>query len=76
MVATLGALFLGDTVVVLPKFDPHAVWEAVQRHHVNVLSVIGDAMARPLMEALAAGGYDTSSLVSFNSTAALFSPPV
>jgi acyl-coenzyme A synthetase/AMP-(fatty) acid ligase len=52
------------------------VWQAVQRHRVNVLSVIGDAMARPLMEALAAGDYDTSSLVSLNSTAALFSPAV
>src|SRR5579862_4250480 len=76
MVATLGCLFAGDTSVILPKFDPHALWAAVQRHHVNVLSVIGDAMARPLMEALAAGGYDTSSLVSLNSTAALYSPPV
>ena len=64
MVATLACLFAGDTAVILPKFDPHAVWEAVQRHQVNVLSVIGDAMARPLMEALAAGDYDTSSLVS------------
>jgi 3-oxocholest-4-en-26-oate---CoA ligase len=76
MVATLACLFCGDTAVILPKFDPHAVWEAVQRHRVNVISVIGDAMARPLMEALADGGYDTSSLVSLNSTAALFSPPV
>jgi acyl-CoA synthetase (AMP-forming)/AMP-acid ligase II len=76
MVATLGCLFGGDTAVILPKFDPHAVWQAVQRHRVNVLSVIGDAMARPLMEALAAGDYDTSSLMSLNSTAALFSPPV
>jgi acyl-CoA synthetase (AMP-forming)/AMP-acid ligase II len=76
MVATLAALFAGDAVVLLPKFDPNALWDAVQRHRVNVLSVIGDAMARPLMEALAAGDYDTSSLVSFNSTAALFSPAV
>ncbi len=76
MVATLACLFGGDTAVILPKFDPHAVWAAVQRHQVNVLSVIGDAMARPLMEALAAGDYDTSSLISLNSTAALFSPPV
>src|SRR6201997_2107049 len=76
MVATLGCLFTGDTAVIMPKFDPDAVWDAVQRHRVNVLSVIGDAMARPLMEALAAGDYDTSSLVSFNSTAALFSPAV
>src|SRR6202035_2586423 len=76
MVATLACLFAGDTAVIMPKFDPHAVWEAVERHQVNVLSVIGDAMARPLMEALAASGYDTSSLVSLTSTAALFSPAV
>jgi acyl-CoA synthetase (AMP-forming)/AMP-acid ligase II len=76
MVATLACLFAGDTAVILPKFDPRAVWEAVQRHRVNILSVIGDAMARPLTEALAAGDYDTSSLVSVNSTAALFSPAV
>ena len=76
MVATLACLFIGDTAVILPKFDPHAVWAAVQRHQVNVLSIIGDAMARPLMEALAAGDYDTSSLISLNSTAALFSPAV
>jgi 3-oxocholest-4-en-26-oate---CoA ligase len=76
MVATLACLFVGDTAVIMPKFDPHAVWEAVQRHQVNVLSIIGDAMARPLMEALGAVAYDTSSLVSVNSTAALFSPAV
>jgi acyl-CoA synthetase (AMP-forming)/AMP-acid ligase II len=76
MVATLACLFAGDTAVILPKFDPAAVWEAVQRHQVNILSVIGDAMARPLTEALAAGDYDTSSLISVNSTAALFSPAV
>jgi 3-oxocholest-4-en-26-oate---CoA ligase len=81
MVATLAALFAGDAVVVLPKFDADLVWDAVQRHKVNVLAIIGDAMARPMMEALAAGSadsgpYDTSSLVSFNSTAALFSPAV
>jgi 3-oxocholest-4-en-26-oate---CoA ligase len=76
MVATLGCLFTGDTSVIMPKFDPHAIWAAVQRHRVNTLSVIGDAMARPLMEALAEGDYDTSSLVSLNSTAALFSPAV
>jgi acyl-CoA synthetase (AMP-forming)/AMP-acid ligase II len=76
MVATLGALFAGDTSVILPRFDAHAVWAAIQQHRVNVLSIIGDAMARPLLEALAAGDYDTSSLFSLNSTAALLSPSV
>jgi acyl-CoA synthetase (AMP-forming)/AMP-acid ligase II len=76
MVATLAALFGGDAVVIVPKFDPHVVWDAVQRHKVNVLSIIGDAMARPLLDALAERDYDLSSLWSFNSTAALFSPAV
>jgi 3-oxocholest-4-en-26-oate---CoA ligase len=76
MVATLAALFMGDTCVLVPKFDPDAIWAAIQEHKVNVLSIIGDAMARPLLDALAAGHYDTSSLYSFNSTAALFSPSV
>jgi acyl-CoA synthetase (AMP-forming)/AMP-acid ligase II len=76
MVATLAALFVGDTCVVMPKFDADGIWTAVQRHKVNVLSIIGDAMARPLLDALAAGDYDTSSLWSLNSTAALLSPLV
>jgi acyl-CoA synthetase (AMP-forming)/AMP-acid ligase II len=76
MVATLAALFTGDTVVLLPKFDAHALWAAVQRHKVNLLSITGDAMARPLLDALAEKEYDTSSLYSFNSTAALLSPSV
>ncbi len=76
MVATLAALFMGDTCVLMPKFDPNAIWTAVQQHKVNVLSIIGDAMARPLLDALAGGNYDTSSLWSFNSTAALLSPSV
>ncbi|HJY71842.1 MAG TPA: AMP-binding protein, partial [Streptosporangiaceae bacterium] len=76
MVATLACLFGGDTAVILPKFDPRAVLEAVQRHKVNVLSVIGDAMARPLIEAYAEGDYDASSLVAVSSSAALFSPAV
>jgi 3-oxocholest-4-en-26-oate---CoA ligase len=76
MVATLATLFVGDTSVLMPKFDPDAIWAAVERHKVNVLSIIGDAMARPLLDALAAGSYDTSSLYSFNSTAALLSPSV
>ena len=41
-----------------------------------MLVIIGDAMARPLIEAYAAGGYDASSLVAMSSSAALFSPAV
>jgi 3-oxocholest-4-en-26-oate---CoA ligase len=75
-VAALAGLFSGETVVLLPAFDAQQIWRAVQRHHVNVLVIIGDAMARPLVEAYLAGDYDVSSLVAVSSSAALFSPAV
>ncbi len=75
-VAALAGLFSGETIVLLPAFDAREVWRAVERHHVNVLVIIGDAMARPLVEAFLAGDYDASSLVAVSSSAALFSPAV
>jgi acyl-CoA synthetase (AMP-forming)/AMP-acid ligase II len=75
-VATLMGLFAGETTVLLPAFDAREVWRAVERHRVNTLLVIGDAMARPLIEAYAEGGYDASSLLALASSAALFSPAV
>ena len=73
---TLPALFCGDAVVFVPQFDAHDVWRAVQRHRVNVLMIIGDAMARPLIEAYQEEQYDLSSVVAISSNAALFSPSV
>src|SRR5215467_6626997 len=48
---SLMSLFTGDTIVLLPAFDPHEIWRAVERHKVNMIIVVGDAMARPLIEA-------------------------
>ena len=75
-VAALAGLFAGETVVLLPKFDASEIWRAVERRKVNVLVIIGDAMARPLIDALREGSYDISSLVALSSSAALFSPAV
>ncbi len=75
-VAALAGLFAGETIVLLPAFDAHEIWRAVERRQVNVLVIIGDAMARPLVEAYLTGGYDASSLVALSSSAALFSPAV
>src|SRR5580704_688788 len=72
----MAALFAGDAVVFVPQFDPHDVWRAVQRHKVNVLIIIGDAMARPLIEAYRQEQYDVSSVLAISSSAALFSPAV
>ncbi|WP_026454030.1 acyl-CoA synthetase [Saccharomonospora iraqiensis] len=74
--AAFGALFAGGTVVFTPQFDPHEVWREIDRHGVQVLTVVGDAMARPLIDAYRSGGYDGSSLVAVSSHAALFSQAV
>jgi 3-oxocholest-4-en-26-oate---CoA ligase len=74
--AALPALFAGEMVVLMPHFDPHEVWRTVARHQVRVLTIVGDAMARPLIEAYEQGEYDASSLVAISSHAALFSPSV
>jgi 3-oxocholest-4-en-26-oate---CoA ligase len=75
-VSTFMGLFAGDTIVLTARFEPDEVWRAVQRYKINLLQVVGDAMARPLIEAYEAASYDASSLVALSSTAALFSPVV
>ena len=74
--AALMGLFAGETIVLVPKFDPQVIWTSVQQYKVNVLVIIGDAMARPLIEEYGAGSYDASSLLALSSSAALFSPAV
>ncbi|WP_197375427.1 acyl-CoA synthetase [Mycolicibacterium baixiangningiae] len=77
--ATWMALFAGQTVVLVPEFDPEEVWRTCAKHKVNLLFFTGDAMARPLLDALIAhqergDEFDLSSLFLLASTAALFSP--
>ncbi|MCX8555038.1 acyl-CoA synthetase [Mycobacterium sp. SMC-16] len=76
--ATWMALFTGHTVVLMPEFDADAAWRMIHEHKVNLLFFTGDAMARPLLDALlahqdAGNEYDLSSLFLLASTAALFS---
>ena len=73
---TINGLINGRTTVLTPRFDPHDVWRAVERYRIPTLSITGDAMGRPLIEALDEGGYDASSLVAVASTAAVFSATV
>ncbi len=73
---TLGGLIRGVTSVLLPQFSGHAVWEAVERYKIATISITGDAMAVPLIDALKEKTYDTSSLIAIASTAAVFSPVV
>jgi fatty-acyl-CoA synthase len=76
MWATLIALFAGYAVVVNdePRFDPEHIWEVVVRDGVNIISVVGDAMALPLIRTLEQhpGRWDLSRVFTFGSGGAIF----
>ncbi|MFY9589065.1 MAG: acyl-CoA synthetase [Actinomycetota bacterium] len=68
----------GDKVVVAPRFDPEGIWRTIGQERVNTMFVVGDAMARPLVEHLAqnADAYDLTSLVYVGSSGALLSTSI
>src|SRR6185312_16344209 len=75
--ATWMSIFSGQTTVLAPEFNADQVWRTIHEHKVNLLFFTGDAMARPLLDALMKeNDYDLSSLFLLASTAALFSPSI
>jgi acyl-CoA synthetase (AMP-forming)/AMP-acid ligase II len=57
--------FAGGKVVLMPgSLDAEAVWDAVEAEGVNLITVVGDAVAKPLLDAWDAGGgrWDISTL--------------
>ena len=81
--STLQVLTLGGTIVTLEgrHFDPHELWQTVQREHVTQIAIVGDAFAKPMLRALdeadARGEpYDLSSLVLVISSGVIWSAPV
>jgi len=71
------SIFSGQTTVLAPEFNADEVWRTIHEHNVNLLFFTGDAMARPLLDALTKDNdYDLSSLFLLASTAALFSPSI
>jgi len=74
----LSTLSGGGTVVLLdtPRLDPAAVWSAIEREHVRVCTIVGDAFARPLLGALDAepDRWDLSALQAITSSGVTWSP--
>ena len=72
--------FTGGNTVVLPdvvdRFDPRDVLHHIEHSGVNVLLVVGDAFARPLVEELERGSHNTSSLLALASGGAALSAGV
>jgi acyl-CoA synthetase (AMP-forming)/AMP-acid ligase II len=75
MWSSLISLMAGHTVVVndQPAFDAAHIWDTVQDKAVNILSVVGDAMALPLVQSLEAapGRWNLSALKVFGNGGAL-----
>ena len=70
--------FVGRKVVLVANFDPERIWQVVAEEKVTGIMITGDAMARPLVEALdrVASGLDLSHWALLVSSAAVFSPTV
>jgi acyl-CoA synthetase (AMP-forming)/AMP-acid ligase II len=70
-------LLAGNTVVLSPdrSMDGARVWDIVEREKVNSVSIVGDAMAIPLLDALQAepDRWDLTSLFNVGSGGAVFS---
>jgi acyl-CoA synthetase (AMP-forming)/AMP-acid ligase II len=73
---SLSWLFAGGAVVLMPgSLDARAIWEAVEREKINLLVIVGDAVARPLVDEWdRSGPYDISSLFSIGSGGAPLTP--
>ncbi|MDF1692872.1 MAG: acyl-CoA synthetase [Zhongshania sp.] len=70
-------LLAGNALILNPNrsFDGAAVWQIVADEKVNALQIVGDAMAIPLLEALAENPdrWDLSAVFSIGSGGAIFS---
>jgi acyl-CoA synthetase (AMP-forming)/AMP-acid ligase II len=80
-VATTMQLFQGNISVIVSKWEATEVWRQIDRYRVNSILIVGDAMGRPLIEALEAldatgEELDLSCFLSVSSSAAVFSPTV
>jgi fatty-acyl-CoA synthase len=74
----LSTLSGGSSVVLIdaPGLDPARVWNEVERNAVEVLTIVGDVFARPLLAALDAepARWDLSSLRAITSSGVTWSP--
>lgn len=75
--ASLASLFSGQTVLMRPEldFEAEVIWDLAEREQANIISIVGDAMAMPMLQALQAhpGRWDLSKIMHFGSGGGLFS---
>ena len=79
-IGSLFTLFNGGGTVTLTnrKFDPHELWETVQRTGCSMISIVGDVFCRPMVEGLDEAAdrgepYDLTSVRSVTSSGVMWS---
>lgn len=78
---TLWSSLLNGITIVLDesgKFDADAIWDRIVKYDVNIIQIVGDAMAIPLRDALKENPsrWDLSKIFNFGSGGAVFSQQV
>ena len=75
---TFIGLFTGGKVGIQDgrSFDAKKIWTLVKEEQLTTLTIVGDAMALPLIDELKENKYDTNSLYTIASAGAILSPNV
>lgn len=80
LLSAVAAMTRGGTCVTLQarSFDALEALAAIEQHRVTATTIVGDAFARPIWEALEAnpGTYDISSLKAISSSGVMWTTPV
>ena len=80
LLSSVGAMSTGGTCITLASrsFEPELALETIDRHKVTAVTIVGDAFARPMLEALDAnpGKYDISSVFAISSSGVMWTREV
>ncbi len=68
--------FGGGKVCLIRKYTGDGALRLIEQEKINTVTIVGDAMAVPLVEALDKGTYDISSMLALASAGALLSQPL
>jgi 3-oxocholest-4-en-26-oate---CoA ligase len=73
---TFIGFFQGSKVALIRKYSGHGACELIEREKLNTISIVGDAMAIPIIEALQEKDHDLSSLGILSTAGAIMSQAV
>ena len=80
LLSAIGAFSRGGTCITLPSksFKPEEALEAIDKHKATAVTIVGDAFARPIVEALDAnpGHWDISSVMAITSSGVMWTRDV